>query len=250
MGLFALITQLIGVHTVLGAFVAGILVGESPILTEEIDKQLRGIVAGLFMPVFFGLAGLTADLTVLKDSELALLTLGLILIASIGKATGAFAGGYFGGLTFRESTALAMGMNARGSTEVIVATIGLSMGMLSQNLFTMIVAMAVITTTIMPPTLRWALSRLPLRREEKLRLEREEFERTAFVPNLERTLFDYYWRGEYDDYWKAEYNDYSRYFHQHADVPGTFSSGWYDPYSIATTSHFAAMAAQNATRSA
>ena len=54
-------------HTVLGAFVAGILVGESPILTEEIDRQFRGLVAGLFMPVFFGLAGLTADLTVLKD---------------------------------------------------------------------------------------------------------------------------------------------------------------------------------------
>jgi len=188
MGLFALITQLIGVHTVLGAFVAGILVGESPILTEEIDRQLRGIVAGLFMPVFFGLAGLSADLTVLKDPELAWLTLGLIAIASIGKASGAFAGGYFGGLTFRESTALAMGMNARGSTEVIVATIGLSMGMLSQNLFTMIVAMAVITTTAMPPTLRWALARLPMRREEKLRLEREEYERNAFVPNLERIL--------------------------------------------------------------
>src|SRR3954465_16070710 len=188
MGLFALITQLIGVHTVLGAFVAGILVGESPILTEEIDRQLRGIVAGLFMPVFFGLAGLSADLTVLKDPELALLTLGLIAIASVGKAAGAFTGGYFGGLTLKESTALAMGMNARGSTEVIVATIGLSMGMLSQNLFTMIVAMAVITTTAMPPTLRWALARLPMRREEKLRLEREEYERNAFVPNLERIL--------------------------------------------------------------
>jgi Kef-type K+ transport system membrane component KefB/nucleotide-binding universal stress UspA family protein len=188
MGLFALITQLIGVHTVLGAFVAGILVGESPILTEEIDRQMRGIVAGLFMPVFFGLAGLSADLTVLKDPELALLTLGLIAIASIGKASGAFAGGYFGGLTLRESTALAMGMNARGSTEVIVASIGLSMGMLSQNLFTMIVAMAVITTTAMPPTLRWALARLPMRREEKLRLEREEYERNSFVANLERIL--------------------------------------------------------------
>src|SRR3954451_11016636 len=186
MGLFALITQLIGVHTVLGAFVAGILGGESPILTEEIDRQLRGIVAGLFMPVFFGIAGLTADLTVLKDPELALLTIGLIAIASVGKAAGAFTGGYFGGLTLKESTALAMGMNARGSTEVIVATIGLSMGMLSQNLFTMIVAMAVITTTAMPPTLRWALARLPMRREEKLRLEREEYEGNSFVANLER----------------------------------------------------------------
>ena len=188
MGVFALITNAIGVHTVLGAFVAGILVGESPILTEEIDRQFRGLVAGLFMPVFFGLAGLSADLTVLKDPHLAALTALLVVIASFGKAFGAFSGGWFGGLTVKESTALAAGMNARGSTEVIVATIGLSMGVLSQNLFTMIVAMAVITTTAMPPTLRWALARLPMRREEKLRLEREDYERNAFVPNLERIL--------------------------------------------------------------
>ena len=67
------------------------------------------------------------------------------------------------------------------------------------------------------------------------------------VPNLERTLFDYYWRGEYDEYWSAEYNDYSRYFERHADVPGTYTSGWYDPYAIATTTYFAAMARQNTT---
>ena len=63
----ALITDLIGVHTVLGAFVAGILVGQSPILTRHIDEQLRGLITALFMPVFFGLAGLSADLTILKD---------------------------------------------------------------------------------------------------------------------------------------------------------------------------------------
>jgi nucleotide-binding universal stress UspA family protein len=79
-------------------------------------------------------------------------------------------------------------MNARGSTEVIVATVGLSMGALSQNLFTMIVAMAVLTTLAMPPTLRWALSRLPIRKEEKERLEREEMEAKGFVPKLERLL--------------------------------------------------------------
>ena len=188
MGAFALITHVIGVHTVLGAFVAGILVGESPILTRQIDEQLRGVVAGLFMPVFFGLAGLSADLTILQDSALAWLTLGLVLIATIGKTGGAFAGGYFGGLSARESIALATGMNARGSTEVIVASIGLSMGALSQNLFTMIVAMAVVTTMAMPPTLRWALQRLPLRREEQRRLERESFEEKGFVSKLERIL--------------------------------------------------------------
>jgi Kef-type K+ transport system membrane component KefB/nucleotide-binding universal stress UspA family protein len=184
----ALITQAIGVHDVLGAFVAGILVGESPILTRQIDEQLRGLITALFMPVFFGLAGLTADLTILKDPQLLLLTAGLIVIATLGKFSGAFAGGAIGGLTMRESLAIASGMNARGSTEVIVATIGLSMGVLSQNLFTMVVTMAVLTTLAMPPMLRWSLARIPMRREEKERIEREEFEAKGFMPNVERLL--------------------------------------------------------------
>src|SRR3990172_4514873 len=188
MGGMAMITHLIGMHTVLGAFVAGILIGESPILTRHIDEQLRGLITAFFAPVFFGIAGLSADLTIFADPNIALLTVGLILIASIGKFGGAFLGGALGGLTGRESLALGCGMNARGSTEVIIATVGLSMGALNQDLFTMIVAMAVITTMAMPPTLRWALSRIPMRKEEKQRLEREELEAKGFVSNLERLL--------------------------------------------------------------
>ncbi len=184
----ALTTHLIGVHTVLGAFVAGVLVGESPILTRQIDERLRGLITSLFMPVFFGLAGLTADLTVLKDPSLLFFTVALVLIASIGKFGGAFVGGSLGGLSRNESLALASGMNARGSTEVIIATIGLSMGVLSQNLFSMIVTMAILTTMAMPPMLRAALSRLPLGKHEKARLEREEFEENGFAANLERLL--------------------------------------------------------------
>jgi len=188
MGVMALITHLIGIQTVLGAFVAGILVGESPILTRHIDEQLRGLVVALFMPVFFSLAGLNADLSILKDPQLALLTIGLIAIASVGKFTGAFLGGALGRLTYRESMVLACGMNARGSTEVIVASIGLSMGVISHDLFTMIVTMAIVTTLAMPPTLRWALSRLPLDEEEHARLEREAFEAKGFITNVERLL--------------------------------------------------------------
>ncbi|MGL3208937.1 cation:proton antiporter domain-containing protein [Bradyrhizobium sp. BR 1433] len=184
----AMITHLIGVHTVLGAFIAGVLVGESPILTRQTDERLRGLISSLFMPVFFGLAGLSADLTVLKDPSLLGLTAALVLIASIGKFGGAFVGGALGGLTRQESYALASGMNARGSTEVIIATIGLSMGVLSQTMFSMIVTMAILTTMAMPPMLRSALARLPLGRDEKERLEREEYEQRGFVANLERLL--------------------------------------------------------------
>jgi Kef-type K+ transport system membrane component KefB/nucleotide-binding universal stress UspA family protein len=188
MAAMALTTQAIGVNMVLGAFVAGILAGESPIRTRHIDEQLRGLIVALFMPVFFGLSGLSANLTVLKDPQLAVLGAGLILIASAGKFLGAFVGGKVGGLVRSEALALACAMNARGSTEVIIASLGLSVGILSQNLYTLIVAMAVITTVSMPPMLRWALKRLPMRKAERIRLQREEIDARGFVTNLERLL--------------------------------------------------------------
>ena len=190
MGLMALTTHFIGVHTVLGAFVAGVLIGELPILTKHIDEQLRGLdprilhagvlrhrgivrrshrAEGSATPAVHG-AGPDRDCDASESSP-----------APSSAARSADS-------SRREALALACGMNARGSTEVIVATIGLSMGALSQNLFTMIVAMAVVTTMAMPPMLRWALARVPMRKEEKERLEREEFEAKGFVANLERLL--------------------------------------------------------------
>nr|WP_145720537.1 cation:proton antiporter [Mesorhizobium tianshanense] len=188
MGVMALITNLIGVHTVLGAFVAGILVGESPILSSHIEGQLRGVITALFMPIFFGMAGLSADLTVLADPTLAMLTAALVVIASVGKFGGAFVGGKLAGMSFKEATAVGSAMNARGSTEVIVASIGLSMNIVSHNLFTMIVTMAVITTLAMPPMLRWALGRLPISPDEQQRVEREALDEYGFVSKLERLL--------------------------------------------------------------
>jgi Kef-type K+ transport system membrane component KefB/nucleotide-binding universal stress UspA family protein len=184
----ALITHAIGVHTVLGAFVAGILIGQSPILTRHIDEQLRGLIIALFMPLFFGLAGLNANLAIVKNPSLLLLSFVFIVVASLAKFSGAFLGGAFGGLTWRESLAIGCGMNARGSTEVIVASIGLSMGALNQDLYTMIVAMAVVTTMAMPPMLRWALAHLPFAPEEEARLEREAIETRGFVTSMERLL--------------------------------------------------------------
>jgi Kef-type K+ transport system membrane component KefB/nucleotide-binding universal stress UspA family protein len=185
---FAEMTQLLGVRTVLGAFMAGVLIGQSPILTDHIQGQLRGMITAFFMPIFFGMSGLSADLTILKDGKIALLTIGLVAIASIGKFSGAFVGAMLGRLSWREGLALGCAMNARGSTEVIVASIGLSMGALSQNLYTMIVTMAVITTMAMPPMLRAALRTIPMSKEEEVRIGREMMDQRGFLPKLERLL--------------------------------------------------------------
>ena len=188
MGTLAEMTHLLGVRTVLGAFMAGVLIGESPILTGHIQTQLRGMITALFMPVFFGMSGLAADLTILKDWNLAGLTVLLVVIASIGKFSGAFFGALLGRLNWREGIALGCAMNARGSTEVIVASIGLSMGALSQTLYTMIVTMALITTMAMPPMLRWSLAGLPISKEEETRIAREAIDTKGFLPRLERLL--------------------------------------------------------------
>jgi len=186
--LMALLTSYIGVHTVLGAFVAGILIGQSPILTRHIEEQLRGLIVSLFAPIFFAVAGLSIDLSILKSAYLVKLALGLIVIASFGKLVGCYVGGRIGKLSSRESTALAIGMNARGSTEVIVASIGLAMGVLNRDIYTLIVVMAVVTTMATPPLLRWALTRIPPTGEEEQRLEREEAEAADFLPSVERLL--------------------------------------------------------------
>jgi Kef-type K+ transport system membrane component KefB/nucleotide-binding universal stress UspA family protein len=184
----AMTTQAIGVNTVLGAFVAGVLVGESPILSQIIQDELRGFITAFMMPIFFGLSGLSADLTVLRDPHLLELTVALVVIATFGKFAGAFCGGRIGGLDRDESLAVGCAMNARGSTEVIVASIGLTMGAMTQNLYSMIVTMAVLTTMAMPPMLRWALGRLPIKEDEQKRLEAEKLDSKGFVSRLERLL--------------------------------------------------------------
>ena len=67
------------------------------------------------------------------------------------------------------------------------------------------------------------------------------------VPPLEETLIDYSTRGAYDAYWQRVENDFTRHWDEHADVPGTYSTGWYDPFPAADSEYFAAMAAQNTT---
>ncbi|MFN2455609.1 MAG: cation:proton antiporter [Pyrinomonadaceae bacterium] len=188
MFLAALLTDYIGVHTVLGAFVVGILIGQSPILTRHIEEQFRGLIVALFAPVFFAVAGLSIDLRIMGNAQLLKLAVGLIAIASFGKLVGCYVGGRLGRLSSKEATALAIGMNARGSTEVIVATIGLSMGVLTKDIFTLIVVMAITTTMVTPPLLRWALTRIPPTGEEDQRLQKEAAEANDFVPSIERLL--------------------------------------------------------------
>ena len=65
------------------------------------------------------------------------------------------------------------------------------------------------------------------------------------VPELAQTLEDYCTRGAYDEFWAAKENDFTRFWHEHADIPATMTTGWYDPFPHADSEYFAAMTAKN-----
>ena len=137
MGLMALITHAIGVHTVLGAFVAGILVGQSPILTRHIDEQLRGLIIASFHACLFWLGGVERRSSrCWQDPSLLLLAARLYchcqrrqVQRGVSRRRG------LSGLTWRESLALGCGYERSRLDRGHRRALGLSMGALSQDLF-------------------------------------------------------------------------------------------------------------------
>jgi Kef-type K+ transport system membrane component KefB/nucleotide-binding universal stress UspA family protein len=176
--LFALgagaITQWLGVEAVLGAFVAGVLLGRSRLREHRTIEPIETVTTTFLAPVFFATAGLRVDLGLLGDATV-LLWAGVVLAAaSLAKFAGSLAAAHLAGLPGREGAALGIGLNARGALEIVIATVGLSLGVLNQASYTVIVLMALATSMAAPPLLRRVLANWAGTDEEQERLLREE----------------------------------------------------------------------------
>ena len=172
--LLAVLTQVARSDAVLGAYIAGILIGRSRFFQRRIATQLESVTMSVFAPVFFATAGLRIDLAGLGSGS-ALMWAGIVLVIAIAtKVIGAFAGARLGSLSNREGLALAIGLNCRGAVEVVIATVGLTIGVLSSTAYTAIVLMAIVTSVMAPPLLRLVVRDWPGGDEEQQRLEREE----------------------------------------------------------------------------
>lgn len=166
----AIVTQSIGLHAVFGAFVAGLMLSRAPRVRVRDRAELEALTMGLMAPVFFAYSGLQANLSTLASPYVPLIVLG---VACGAKIAGALLGGKLGGLGFRESMAVAFGMNARGGMEIILALLGLSLGVLTPAMYTIIVAVAVLTSVSTPPLLTWALRGVRQRPGDAERAERD-----------------------------------------------------------------------------
>lgn len=183
------ITQFLNLEAILGAFVMGILFGMMPRLPEDVVNKLESIALGIFAPIFFAVAGLKVNIINLFDPTLILITIVVIAIATLGKVVGTYCGARFVGRKDHwTSLSFGAGLNARGAMEIIIATIGLRLGILSQDMFSIIVVMAIATSLMAPFALRWVLKRVEIGEEEQRRLEKEELESMSLVADIHRVL--------------------------------------------------------------
>jgi Kef-type K+ transport system membrane component KefB/nucleotide-binding universal stress UspA family protein len=179
-------TEKMGVHAVFGAFIVGTVLRQVPQLSPQTVHHLEAFVFSILAPVFFGIVGLKVDLWALGGGGGTML--GLVLgIACLGKLLGCTVGSLWGGLNFWEALSIAVAMNARGAMELVVASIGLSLGILNPQMFSIIVVVAIATSFMAPLGLRLTMRMVRMSDEEAQRLRRESH-RGALDPTRVRIM--------------------------------------------------------------
>ncbi len=151
----ALITEWIGIHLIFGAFLLGVIMPKNGQMAREIAEKTEDFVLVFLLPIFFAYSGLRTQIGLLNEPILWLLTLIVLVAAIAGKYIGTYTAARVGGFNHRDSSALGWLMNTRGLTELIVLNIGLSLGVISPLLFTILVIMALVTTFMTSPLLEW-----------------------------------------------------------------------------------------------
>lgn len=148
-------SQALHLEPILGAFAIGVVFGQLRRLPSEVVRRLESVTFGVVAPLFLATAGLRLQIDRLLEPRLALITAGLFVVAAAGKLAGGFLGGrYVARTSAREAIGYGIALNARGVLGIVVASIGLSMGILGVEVYSMIVVTSVVTSLMAPIFLR------------------------------------------------------------------------------------------------
>ncbi|HSX58689.1 MAG TPA: cation:proton antiporter [Tahibacter sp.] len=149
---FAALTQWLQLHEVFGAFLFGVCLPRDERLLDTLVERLEHVAVIVLMPVFFALAGLNTSADAFTGMGLSAMA-AILLLAVAGKMLGGAAGARLCGMNWRDACALGALMNTRGLMELIVLKVGLDVGVIGKELFTMLMLMAVVTTLMTSPLL-------------------------------------------------------------------------------------------------
>ncbi|KAM9953701.1 hypothetical protein ACTFIR_008792 [Dictyostelium discoideum] len=147
----AFFTQVIGVHSIFGAFVMGIITPRHNGFHIHVTESIEDFVTIILLPLYFTYSGLRTDLSSIDSGAAGGLTIFIIFIACLGKIGGATLASRFTKKSWRESLTIGFLMNTKGLVELIVLNIGLDIHVLDKTTFTMFVIMALVTTFMTTP---------------------------------------------------------------------------------------------------
>jgi Kef-type K+ transport system membrane component KefB len=152
--LSAIATESIGIHAIFGAFVLGAVIPAHSAVARTFTRELEPLVTVLLLPAFFAYTGMRTRIDLVTGWDEWLLCGVIILLATAGKLGGTVIAARLAGIGWRQSAALGTLMNTRGLMELIVLNIGLELHVISPQLFSMMVIMAIVTTMATAPLLR------------------------------------------------------------------------------------------------
>lgn len=184
----AAVTQALELESILGAFIVGILLGTTRHHLPEARHTLENMTAAFFSPIFFAFSGLRVDLTALASAEAILWTLGIIVLAIVAKVFGTYIGARLGGINSDEGLVLGAGLSALGAMGIVVALVGLNVGVLSESGYTVLVLAAIVTSLVSPILLRWTVRGMATPDDEQKRLDKESLRERSILLNANRLL--------------------------------------------------------------
>jgi len=150
----ALVTEVLGIHALFGAFAAGVAVSSNAQLRGLLIARVEPFAVTLLLPLFFAMTGLRMRADALQGSDLLLCAV-VIAVATLGKLFGTWSAARSAGMDNREAWKLGALMNTRGLMELIVLNLGYELGFLGDRLFAVLVIMALVTTAMTGPLLSW-----------------------------------------------------------------------------------------------
>jgi Kef-type K+ transport system membrane component KefB len=153
----ALLAQFVGLAAIIGAFVVGLIIAETPV-REEVEHGFRSLL-GIFAPFFFAVTGANIDMSALLDPELLVLVLVLAVMGVLTKLVGGIGGAWKLGRW--NSIVVGLGMSPRGEVGIVVAALGLSLALIDNELYAVLLAAVILTTLVAPVMLQWAIPKAP-----------------------------------------------------------------------------------------
>ena len=157
--LSAYATERIGIHSIFGAFVLGAIMPHGSLMTRQLTDKIEDLTVVVLLPAFFAIAGLRTNLFTLNSAELLSWTALIVAAATVGKMAGCGFAARLTGYSKRDAFAIGTLMNTRGLTELVILSVGLSLGVLSDRTFAMMVIMALVTTFMAAPIINRIMPR-------------------------------------------------------------------------------------------